>query len=104
MPVEAPLYKIFGYLAPAILGAFVSLRFLPEGSSTLNKLISYASGVAIANYWGYGLSEYLLLDGLVETGIVFTFGIFGLTVASNIWVEMPTVFKVVKKKLGLHSD
>lgn len=92
------LGKFLTGLAPAIFGALISLNFIAVEASRMNRLVSYFSGVTLANYWGHGLSAYFGQHDFIETSIVFTIGVFGLTTASHIWTEVPKWLKSARIK------
>ncbi len=94
----AKLTAFLATLAPAIFGAFISLRFIPPEVDKINRLVSYFSGISIANYIGGGVSEYFHQSGMVSTAIIFTFGVFGLTIVSHLWAEIPKSLSAARQK------
>lgn len=94
----AKITAFLATLAPAIFGALISLRFIPADIGAINRLVSYLSGVAIANYMGGGIAAYFHQSGMVATSIIFSFGVFGLTIVSHLWVEIPKAIAVARVK------
>ena len=95
---EAPFYKILGMILPAIAGAFVSMRYVPKDAGNGNKWFSFACSILIAHFVGRGLAQHFGLVGYMETGVIFTTGMFGLTVVSHVVSEVPKIFSDLRKK------
>lgn len=95
---ETPAFKILVYMLPAIVGSFVSLRFLPEGVGKLNKLSSFCSSLGIAHFIGRGIAEHYGFIESVESMVIATTGMVGLTVVSHVINEIPKTIKAFRVK------
>ncbi len=95
---EAPVYNMLITMFPSMVGAFVSLRFLPKGVGKLNKLSSFTSSMFVGHYIGRGIAELYGFIGVIESAIILTTGMVGLTVVSHVLSEVPKTFEAARRK------
>ncbi|MEC5161842.1 hypothetical protein ACFDR9_004821 [Janthinobacterium sp. CG_23.3] len=74
---------------PGAVGAAVSLKFLGDGPSRSQKLISFAAGVACAVYVAPALIEFFSIGGAqVQAGVEFLVGLFALAIGRQLFIEI----------------
>ena len=74
---------------PGAAGAAVSLKFLGEGLSRSQKLISFAVGFACAVYIAPALIEFFSIGGAnVHAGVEFLVGLFALATCRELFTEI----------------
>jgi hypothetical protein len=77
-----------GYL-PGAAGAAVSLKFLGEGLSLSQKLISFAVGFACAVFIAPAVIEFFSIAGpKVHSGVEFLVGLFALATCRELFTEI----------------
>lgn len=89
--------RVIETLLPGAVGAAISLKFMP--GSWWNKALSFLGGVACSYYIGNGLIEYLNVTGKFSaTAMLFTIGIFGLSIVNQIQQQLPEFMYALKRK------
>lgn len=74
---------------PGAAGAAVSLKFLGDGLSFSQKLISFAIGFACAVYIAPALIEFFSIRGeRVHSGVEFLVGLFALATCRELFTEI----------------
>ncbi|MET3135459.1 hypothetical protein AAKU55_005769 [Oxalobacteraceae bacterium GrIS 1.11] len=74
---------------PGAAGAAVSLKFLGDGLSFSQKLISFSVGFACAVYIAPALIEFFNIGGeRVHSGLEFLVGLFALATCRELFAEI----------------
>lgn len=73
------LTAVAGKLGPGVLGSLIALRWLPESTTRLDRLIAVIGGISSSAYFGQAIAELTGVNspGLAN-GIVFACGLFGM--------------------------
>lgn len=79
--IAAALSALLAKLGPGVLGAVVSLRFMPTGTSWSARAMSLLGGVAAAAYVAPAMAEWLGVAGArIEAGMGFLVGSLAMVV------------------------
>jgi len=79
-------------IGPAVLGALLSLRWVPDDLSKVGRFISFVGGLAAAIYVGPLIAEITNATGpRQDAGIVFLTGLFSMMVAGEAMVAIRQV-------------
>ena len=104
MSVVTPLFVVGKFLyglLPAMCGAAISLYFDKKKVTKTNMFVSYLLSVMLAYYIGRGISQWIGTDEVIGTAIVVTTGMFGLSIASNLYIAIPVIIKSQLKRFGV---
>jgi xanthosine utilization system XapX-like protein len=74
---------------PALIGAYISLRFVP-GMSFPERLFNLSAGCFLGGYFAPGIAEWFALDGSrVTAAVAVLVGLFGLHIADSMmqWIK-----------------
>lgn len=86
--ISAVAKAAVGYF-PGAAGAAVSLKFLGEGLSISQKIISFLVGFACAVYIAPALIEFFNINGArVHSGVEFLVGLFALATCRELFTEI----------------
>lgn len=73
------LGAVAGKLGPGILGSLIALRWLPESTTRLDRLIAVVGGIASSAYFGQAIAELAGVNSQgLANGIAFACGLFGM--------------------------
>lgn len=103
--VEEPIIiKIMAWvsgLLPAILGSAISLKLASDNASIKSRIVSFFSGIIFAHYIGWAIVERFNIspESMSTSAILFVAGIFGITVAAEIYRLVPEFLKNLLDKL-----
>lgn len=76
-------------LLPGAAGAAVSLKFLGDGLTTSQKIVSFVAGFACAVFVAPAIIEFCGIAGArVHSGIEFLVGLFALAVVRELFTEI----------------
>lgn len=104
-------WKILSQFFPSVIGSFlavVTMKFGPNVSlktKIITGTIAFISGIATSHYLG-GLiiGFYPITEPLIQDGIKFALGIFGLTIINNVYDQInPWLTSIRKKILGAEN-
>ena len=99
--LAAALLKLAIAALPAAAGAAVSLKFLGEGLSRSQKLVSFLVGFACAVFIAPALIEYFSISGArVHSGVEFLVGLFALATCRELFTEINSadIIGAIKRK------
>lgn len=72
-------------LAPGVIGAIIALRWVPTGSSWLDRLASFAGGCGCAAWAAPALVEWAdIASARIDAFIGFTAGLLGMVIVGEI--------------------
>lgn len=72
-------------LAPGVIGAVIALRWVPTGSTWLDRLTSFAGGCGCAVWAAPALVEWSdIASTRIESFVGFTFGLLGMVVVGEL--------------------
>lgn len=97
----ASLLKLALACLPAAAGAAVSLKFLGEGLSRSQKLVSFLVGFACAVFIAPAVIDYFNITGpRVHSGIEFLVGLFALATCRELFTEINNadIIGAIKRK------
>jgi len=101
----ALVFKTIVQVVPSAFGAFVSLRFLPEGLSRWKLLTAWLSAWATGTFFGRGVSEYLDISNThVADALMFGFAVFGLAFVGAVLNEIPKIISTIRQKYAGGSN
>lgn len=83
--ISAALSALLAKLGPGILGAVVSLRFLPAGATWGARFMSLLGGVGAATYVAPGMADWLGVASVrIESGMGFMVGSLAMVVLGEV--------------------
>jgi len=86
-----------GTLLASLLGALVSLKFVP-GRSMWQRLTSAIGGALIAAYVSPIVTSYFTLSIKLEASVAFMVGMLGMTATAALAEEIPEFFRALRRK------
>ena len=84
------LRDLLGGLAPGAFGAAVSVA-TQTGLTWLQRFIQLAVGIIVSYYAGEAASELFGVDGVIKSGISFTFGVGAFEIVKNLRASLGEV-------------
>ncbi len=95
----AALLKIFVDLMPAAIGAFISMRFIPQTLTRAQKVASIFSAWAVGTYFGRGIASYLnITNPHIADAILFGVALFGLSFAGTVIQELKPIIQAATRR------
>ena len=91
--------KLLAALIPEAVGSAIALRLNTIPLRPLDRMFSFACGVALAHYVGGGVSQYFALTGILEDASKVVVGIFGLNLSAAITAQIPTIIESARKRV-----
>ena len=91
--------KLLVALIPGAFGSAIALRLNTIPLKPLDRLFSFACGVALAHYVGGAVSEYFELKDILESTSKLVVGIFGLNLCAAITAQIPTIIESARKRV-----
>ena len=100
-PVTPLLAAIKGLasLIPEAAGSAVALRLNTIPLKPIDRMFSFACGVALAHYVGGAAADYLSLSDIQADASKVVVGIFGLNFSASITAQIPDVVQSLKKRI-----
>jgi hypothetical protein len=85
---------------PAVFGSAVSLKFLGQTSTLLQRWTSFGAGAVSAWYLGAGAAEYLAVTSPKVTSLmIFVAGVAGMAAMQALMTEIPGAVSALRRKL-----
>ena len=92
--------------APSLIGSFIAVLSMPSKPDLTFKqkllagVIAFSTGMGVSHFAGGAIISYMALpDLLVQDGIKFALGLFGLTLVNNIMSEINPWFISLRQKI-----
>ena len=87
-------------LVPAAFGSLISLKFAPDDSSPMQRMVTFLIGVGLAYFIGGAVIEYfgISLQSFTADAIKLTIGLFGMSTATQIMTQLPEFLAAVRRK------
>ena len=98
-PTTAPILKLLGALLPGAVGSAIALLFNTADASSIDRLIAFASGVALAHYGGGALAHWYGVDGVLAEALRVAVGLWGLAIVANVMAEIPALIAAARRRI-----
>ncbi len=98
--VSGTVFNFFLTTLPAAFGSFVSLRFMPEGATLLNRIVALISSYLIGSYVGRGIADYYGIQAShISDMIIFGTALFGLSFVANLMLEVKPIVSAASNRI-----
>lgn len=83
---EAAAWSVIaGKIAPGVLGALIALRWVPTGSTWVDRLAAFAGGCGCAVWGAPAITEWAGVTSLrIDSFVGFTAGLLGMVVVGEV--------------------